>query len=150
MTQHDINRAALAMYAARAAGPRGSLEQMKAIAFCLRNRVRQGWDEGDWLKVVENADEYLANPAGPLAKLDPDNRSFQRLIRDVDEIYFSRRDFQKDPSGDQMPSLEEAIGKATYWAFIDQPFQPWFLANIVQHPEDHHQKAQMGVMLFFE
>lgn len=150
MTQRDIDRAHLALFAAREAGPRGTLEQMQAIAMCMRNRVRQGWHDGEWMKVLENADDYRAHDPGPHFPLDADNRSFQRLIRDIDEIYFSRRDWDKEPSYDKMPSLDEAMGKCCYWAFIDgRPFRPWFEANIIKS-RIHTQKAQMGLMLFYE
>ena len=112
--------------------------------------MRQGWHEGEWLQVLEHAEEVAANLPAPRIYLEAGNRSFQRLIQDVDEIYFSRRDFQNDPSGDAMPSMEEAIGKACYWAFINQPFTVWFRENIIGDPENHPQKANMGLLFFYE
>ena len=150
MTLNDIQRAELACFAARAAGPDGCLEQMHAIAYCIRNRVRQGWHEGEWLQVLEHADEAAGNVAGPRVILDANNRSFQRLIQDVDEIYFSRRDYHKDPSGEAMPALEEAIGNACYWAFINQPFTKWFREAIIGDARNHPQKTNMGTMFFYE
>jgi hypothetical protein len=150
MTLNDIQRAELAVFAARAAGPGACLEQMTAICYCIRNRVRQGWHDGEWLKVLENAGDVAANLPGPRVILDADNRSFQRLIQDVDEIYFSRRDFIREPSGDSMPAMEEAIGNACYWAFVNQPFTAWFKEKIIDDPANHPQKANMGLMFFFE
>jgi hypothetical protein len=148
MTINDIQRAYLAIFAAREAGPGASAEQMKAIACCIRNRVRQGWHDSDWIKVIEGAAEVRANLPGPAVQLDGQEKNFQRLIRDIDEIYFSRRDWQ--PSGDPMPSMEEAIGRACYWAFINQPFTTWFLDNVLHQPESHPQRANMGVMFFYD
>jgi hypothetical protein len=150
MTLNDLQRAELACFAARAAGPDGCLEQMAAICYCIRNRVRQGWHDGDWLQVLEHADETAANLPGPRVILDANKRSFQRLLQDVDEIYFSRRDFTHHPSGDPMPALEEAIGNAVYWAFINQPFTAWFRENVIDDPANHRQKANMGLILFYE
>lgn len=149
MTINDIQRAALALFACREAGRGASAEQMQAIALCVRNRVRQGWHDGKWMKVIEHADEVRANPPGPRVEIDPDDKNFQRFVRDIDEVYFSRRDWQKNPSGEQMPSLDEAIGQATYWAFINQPITKWFEQHVIGDPQNHPQHTSMGLMLFF-
>lgn len=150
MTINDIQRAYLAIFAAREAGQNASSEQMKAIACCIRNRVRQGWHDGDWMKVIEHADEVRANLPGPAVKLDTQDRNFQRLVRDIDDIYFSRCDWRKNPSGDPMPGMEEAIGAACYWAYVNQPFTSWFLDHVVHQPDSHPQRANMGLMFFYE
>lgn len=148
MTVNDIQRAYLCLFAVREAGPRASADQMKAIAICIRNRVRQGWHEGDWIKVIENADETRANE--PIAMhLDANNRDFQILARDIEEIYFSRRDWTREPSLAQMPDLDEAIGAATYWAFINRPLTPWFQSHIVGDPKNHPSKTSFGLMMFY-
>lgn len=150
MTLHDFQRAQLVDFAVRESGPDGSLDQMKAIAYCIRNRVRQGWYEGSWLQVLEHAAETAGNPSGARTPLDIDNRSFQRMMSDVDEIYFSRRDYAREPTGARMPELEEAIGNAVYWAWVNRPFTPWFEERILRDPKNHPQHASMGVMFFFE
>ena len=149
MTLNDIQRAYLAMFAAREAGEGGALEQMKAICYCIRNRVRQGWHGGDWMQVLEHADEARGNPWRPY-RIDAGNRNFQRLIMDIDEIYFSRRDYDREPSNAKMPDLEEAIGKACYWLFLNAPVLPWFEQSILKDPKNHPQKSNMGLMLFFD
>lgn len=150
MTLNDIQRAHLALFSAREAGQGASIEQMQAIAMCIRNRVRQGWHDGDWMKAIENAQDYRAHDDIPAGKLESDNRSFQRFIRDIDEIYFSRRDWEKDPSRDPMPSLDEALGKCCYWMFLNRPIRNWFKSAIIENPQSHIQRTQMGLILFFE
>src|ERR1700728_582935 len=86
MTQKDVDRVMLVRYAALEAGPRGSLEQMKAICYCLRNRVRAGW--GEWMDVIETADEHRANEPNELVRIDHNGRAYQRLLHEVDDIYF--------------------------------------------------------------
>ncbi|MGA9668395.1 MAG: hypothetical protein WBQ94_04260 [Terracidiphilus sp.] len=162
MTLNDMQRAALALYAARAAGEGGSLEQMKGIAYCIRNRVKAGWYDGQWLTVIEHADESGANPPGIRVVLDPNNRALQRLAADIDDIYYGagaegpgNREQKKlapvaqnfAPSGGE---LRDAVGRACYWAWVNEPFTAWFQEHILDHPEDHIMKAQMGMMLFFE
>lgn len=150
MTINDIQRAYLALFAAREAGSGASAEQMMAIACCIRNRVRQGWHDGDWMKVIEHAAEVRANLPGPAVALDANDKNFQRLVKDIDEIYFSRRDWRRDPSGEAMPSMEEAIGASCYWAFINQPFTNWFMENVLHDPENHPQRSNMGLMMFYD
>src|ERR1700679_740104 len=89
MTQKDVDRVMLVRYAVQEAGPRGSLEQMKAICYCLRNRVRAGW--GEWLEVIESADETRANELGEPMRIDISSRAYQRLLHEVDDIYFGHR-----------------------------------------------------------
>jgi hypothetical protein len=150
MTMNDIQRAYLAIFAAREAGARASSDQMMAIAMCVRNRVRQGWHDGDWMKVIEHAGLTRAHPPGPAVELDANDRNFQNLARDIEEVYFSRRDWTKQPSGEQMPSLDEAIGNACFWAFINRPYTGWFTDHILHDATNHPQKASMGLMMFYE
>jgi hypothetical protein len=157
---NDVQRAYLALFAARAAGQGASLEQMKAIAYCIRNRVKAGWWDGQWLTVMEHAGETEANKPEEPWFLDPNNRALQRLIADIDEIYYGGR-----PAGgarvEQAPmmaqryaaeggDLEEAIGKSVYWAWLNRPFTVWFLKNVLEQAHNHPNRAQMGMMAFFE
>ena len=162
MTQNDINRAALALFAAREAGQGGSLEQMKAIAYCMRNRLKQGWHDGQWLTALEHADDYRANLPASRVYLDPSSRALQRMIADVDDIYYGSRydSAGRDQGTPKQPvaqnfatapsDIEEALGKSCYWAFTDRAFSPWFEQNILKRPEDHPMRTQMGLMMFFE
>lgn len=169
MTLNDVQRAALAMFAARAAGQGGSLEQMKAIAYCVRNQVKAGWWDGKWLVVMEHAYEAAGNHPEPGFPLDPDNRALQRLVADIDDIYYGGRTEEgstsiysvaraKPPVGPAPAQrfapdggdLEQAIGKCCYWAWINRPFTPWFQKNILDRPEKHFNRTNMGLMAFFE
>lgn len=150
MTVSDIQRAMLAIFAVREAGQGASVEQMRAIAMCVRNRVRQGWHDGDWIKVMEHADDTRANLPGVPVKINGDDRNFQRFVRDIEEIYFSRRDYSKDPTRAAMPDLDEAVGNSCYWAFLNKPFTSWFTEHVLDDVEHHKQKAAMGTMLFYE
>jgi hypothetical protein len=161
MTLNDAQRAALALFAARAAGQDASLEQMKAIALCVRNRVKAGWHDGQWLTVIEHSYETAGNL--PLARviLDPNNRALQRLIADIDDIYYGLAAYSTTaqnkattPTAQRFApdagDLETAIGKCCYWAWVNRAFTPWFKENILDHPDRHPNRAQMGLMSFFE
>jgi hypothetical protein len=164
MTLNDLQRAELALFAARAAGPGASLEQMKAICYCIRNRVKQGWHDGQWLTVTEHADEAAGNLAEARTILDISSRPLQRLVADVDDIYYGMGNQgpgdRDQGSGPRTPTaqsyspaggdLEHTLNRSCYWARVDQPFTPWFRENILDRPDEHPMRAQMGMMAFFE
>jgi hypothetical protein len=148
MTQKDVDRVMLVRYAVQEAGPKGSLEQMKAICYCLRNRVRAGW--GEWMDVIESADEHRANePAEPM-RIDHTSRAYQRLLHDVDDIYFghSSTDFGEGTTLED--SLCDKERPNFYWLFLNRPTRQWFTDNIAGDKENHPSRATMGLMLFFE
>ena len=157
MTLNDVQRAALALFAARAAGKGGSLEQMKAIALCIRKRVWDGWHDGSWLSVIEHAHEVSANPA-PLAPyyLDVNSRILQRFIAEVDDLYYMQRVAQRAPAitktAQKLPTEGdfESIGECCYWMFLNQPITPWFRAHILNNPAQHPHRGNMGLMVFIE
>ncbi len=146
MNLRDIERAQLAIFAAREAGPSAALEQMMAICYCIRNRVRAGWEDGSWLRVLENAQTHAAHDPLLPWPLDPNQRAFQMLIRDIDDLYYGDLERDRDQGGD----LEQAVGTQKYWSFANRPVRDWFKQNIQQDKENHAGKSQMGLMMFFE
>lgn len=147
MTQKDMDRVMLVRYAVREAGPDGSLEQMKAICYCLRNRVRAGW--GEWMDVIDSADESLGNePIEPM-RLDSASRAYQRLLHDVDDIYFGHST-GRDEGTTLEDSLCEKERPCFYWLFLNRPTRTWFRDNIASDKENHPSNATMGLMMFFE
>jgi hypothetical protein len=136
------------MFASREVGPRGSLEQMKAICYCLRNRVRAGWHEGSWIAAIEHADEVAAHHPETPSYFDPNSRSIQRLMSEIDDIFYGQR-ITNDDEGNG-GGLEDSIGKQMFWMFLDRPVTEWFVKHIVRDMENHPTHAQMGLMMFFE
>ena len=155
MTQKDVDRVMLVLYAMQEVGQSGSLEQMKAVCYCLRNRVRAGW--GDWKSVLWSAGESSAHlPAEPV-EIDINNRAYQRLLRDVDDIYFghsgmsgSYGDAVSGAGGDLEDSLCAKDHECCYWAFLGMPMKDWFVETIVQDPQNHPNRVSMTSMLYFE
>lgn len=149
MTQKDVDRVLLTLYAVREAGPRGSLEQMKAICYCLRNRVRAGW--GEWMDVIENADETNAHASELTTPIDPNSRTYQRLLRDVDDIYFGQSSISSTGGGEDLEnSLCDSQHLCCYWSFVNRAILPSFAETIVRDPANHPNRATMGTMMFYE
>ncbi len=148
MTQKDVDRVMLVRYAVQEAGERGSLEQMKAICYCLRNRVRAGW--GEWMEVIESAGEHLANmPPEPL-NIKLDSRAYQRLLHDVDDIYFGHSSAGYEEGQTLEDTLCDKERPCFYWLFLNRPKRQWFTDNIATDKENHPSNATMGLMMFFE
>ena len=145
MTMNDLQRAALVLFAAREAGEGASLEQMKAICYCMRNRVRAGWHDGSWLASIEHADEVAAHDYMTM-RLDPANRALQRLTHDIDDICYGTGIETLAGEGD----LESSIGEQKFWMFLNRPPSSWFVKHIVKDQKNHPSHAQMGLMMFFE
>lgn len=152
MTQNDFTRAQLAAFCIREAGLSAPLEHMKAIALCMRNRVRQGWHGGEWLENIDEAGQYSAHSPGPRVSLDMKDRSQSRLVREIDEIFFSRPSdgFEASESAGESISLEESVAKSVYWGFVNRPFTDWFKSQILYKAEEHRQGTQIGLMMLFE
>jgi hypothetical protein len=149
MTQKDVDRVLLALYAVREAGPKGSLEQMKAICYCLRNQVRAGW--GEWMDVIEKAYETGAHAPALEMPVDANSRVYQRLLRDVDDIYFGHSELgPTDEGGSLESSLCDPQHPCCYWAFVERPMLPRFAETIVRDPKNHPNRATMGMMVFYE
>jgi len=134
---------------------------MKAIACCIRNRVRQGWHGGNWLAVMEHAAETAGNLFRPAPALDAENRSFLRWIREADDVYFGYNEAQRESGirdqlspaqkiAPQASGLEDAVGKAVYWVFIDEPISAWFKEHVLDKAEEHRNTASLGTMFFYE
>lgn len=151
MTLSDFQRAQLVAFAAREAGPSGSLEQMKGICYCIRNRVRAGWEGGSWLSVIENAYRHAAHIGDSLMPLDPDSRDLQRLLREIDDIYFgSSFETSIDEGMDLEGSLNEQDHEKKFWCFLNRPVRPWFQENILNDKKNHRSRTQMGLLMFIE
>lgn len=159
MTINDLQRAALALYAAKAAGEGAPLEEMRAICICVRNRVWGGWFDGSWLTILEHAQEVEANERGEGFYLDPNSRALQRLISEVDDIYYTGR-VGKSPTYEKKTmaqafapaggDLADALDRCCYWYYLNRPVRPWFKKNILDRPAQHPPRPQMGLMMFFE
>src|SRR6266567_5776174 len=123
---------------------------MKAIAYCIRNRVKAGWHNGEWLTIMEHSEEVDANLPGARVVLDPNNRVLQRLISDIDDIYYGARENSRESQiktpvaqrfAPESGDLEDAIGKSCYWLRVNEPIQSWFKEQIIDHPEEHPNRA---------
>jgi len=153
MTLNDFQRVMLAEFAIRQAGPLGSVEQMKAICYVMRNRVRKGWNDGNWIATIEAAPDHAAHDPLPM-RIDPSSRTMQRLISDIDDIFYSYKFGATSDDGSILGNLESTLTEekheALYWSYANRPVREWFLKKIQKDGINHPLRAQMGTMMFYE
>ena len=157
MTQSDAQRAYLVEFCCRQVGENASLEAVLAIAYVIRNRVRAGWEGGNWIKVMERAHLHAAHEPGPRVELDAESRVFQMMLRRVDDIYFAQNAGDWGDVGGQAEgglsmedSLTERNHERLYWYWINRPVRPWFQENILADKKNHKRMTQLGLMIFVE
>lgn len=160
MTTSDHMRGHLVTFAYREAGQGASLEAMLAICYIIRNRVKMQWEDGNWISVIENADQHAANePWEPQVRLDPQSREYQRLLREVDDIFYGG----STDGGYGMAPMDSSEGgislfqsmcerkhERLYWMHTGRSVREWFKENIVRDPKNHPQRGVLGTMMFFE
>jgi hypothetical protein len=146
MTLNDLQRAALVLFAARKAGPKGSLDQMRAICHVLKNRMQAGWAD-NYLALIANADTGDGNDLSGEGQLDLNDRRLQQIAKDVDDIYFGAAD---DEISRLCARADKDKGPLLYWVFVDRPIKPWFRENIIARPQEHFQRGIVGFLYLYE
>ena len=157
MTISDAQRAYLVAFAFREAGPNASLEAMLALCYIIRNRVKLQWEDGDWIRVIERVHLHAAHESSPHVELNSESRQFQRLLREVDDIYYGGMDGHgmTTAAGDEggislFETMCQRKHERLYWMHVGRPVRTWFRDNIIRDPQNHPQRGTLGTMMFFE
>jgi hypothetical protein len=87
--------------------------------------------------------------------MDASSRAYQRLLHDVDDIYFGHSDnYGHSAAYEEGRTLEDTLcdegRESFYWLFLDRPMRQWFKDNIAGDKENHPSNSTMGLMMFFE
>lgn len=140
MTFNQFERAMLVKFAYEEAVHTGSLACMKAVCYVIRNRVRAGWLDGTWTSAILRAAEVAGSGQISVPALDPQNRLFQLLLRDVDDIFFAASEDE----------TQVVVAGCLYYHFIDRPVRDWFVERIIRAPEAHPRRAHIGTIALYE
>lgn len=142
MTFNQFERALLVKFAHDEAVHTGSLASMKAVCYVIRNRVRAGWFDGSWTNNLQSAWEVAGNdrPFDGPPKLDVQNRLFQLLLRDIDDIFFAASEDE----------TQIVVGECLYYHFIDRPVREWFVERVIRETEAHPRRAHVGSIVLYE
>lgn len=138
MTLDQFQRASIVRFGFNEASHTGSLACMKGVCYVLRNRIRSGWYDGSWIAAIEHGFEVAGDEPKTPPMLDINNRLFQLLLRDVDEIYYG--------TGEDETQL--VVDDCLYYHFIDRPVREWFAENIVRDWRNHPRRAHIGSIAF--
>jgi hypothetical protein len=139
-------KAQFALTAWRDGGHEG-ISGMLATAFCIRNRVRAGFYNGDWLRVLSHHQDYAATDRTYSLELpDPRNYAFGLLLQEIDGIFAGTRE-------DDITIPPHSMARQTpvvlyYGNLADPNLRPWFL-NICRDHENHQRVATVGTLTFF-
>lgn len=133
-------------------GHEEGLDAMLGIAFTIRNRVRAGWYNGDWISVLSHHDEWSARIEPPTSQI-PDTRSyaFMVFLQKVDSIFSGAQEdnITVKPDGEWRTIMATPPPVALYYARLDQITNPWFMENISRQGDKHPRVAQVGQLFFF-
>jgi hypothetical protein len=138
MTAENFIKSQLALMAWREAHRYGGIDNMIAVAFVIRNRVKAGWHGGDWLDVMSNHYTFSAEAQAASAQELPDVREthFRVVLQKIDDLF----------AGMMVDKMTE---EALYYAELHNITREWFTINILRKPEEHPRIAQIGPVTFF-
>lgn len=141
----------------------GSRDAMLGIAHVIRNRVRQGWEGGDWLRLIQKTNIHSASlPEEHDTTSLPDihDGDFRWLIQQVEQMYSG---FSPDVTGgantrDLGSSRYDALHRpapvdipkgALYYCDLNKITRDWFTEKIVREKEQHPRTLECYPITFF-
>lgn len=142
MTAENFVKGQIAAFCHAEAAHAGGYQAMLAVACVLRNRRRKGWFGGNWLEIIQNAEESSAYDLQPRPAIKLDSGDFRRVLQEIDDIYTGTY-------------LDELTAGGLYYLdtlFQDTsgtPLRPWFQEKILQQPLNHRRVSQVGMMYIF-
>lgn len=140
VNMEQFQRAQLVAFAYQQAGSTGSINAMRAVCYVMANRVKAGWDDGGWIDVIQNAEAFSAHDmsSNPISLRSP---ALQGLLREIDDIWYG-----SNPDDE----TRKVVGKCLFWSILGWPVREWFAGNIVQCPDEHPRRGQVGTIILYE
>lgn len=116
----------------------GGSNNMLAVAFVIRNRVKAGWFAGDWLQVIAHSNDVVGTFKESAYNLIPDMRKpeIRQLMSKIPDIY----------SGLEPDRMTEG---ALYYGELASIDNKWFQENILSNLMVHKRVATVGPVSFF-
>lgn len=119
----------------------GGVEPMLAVAQVIANRVKAGWQGGDWIRVIDSAPDYRGTEQPRnYVTLDPRDGNFRELMRRIDDVYYGTADDA---------SVNNESGASLYYAELHNINREWFSEHILSDLASHPRLASVGLLTFF-
>jgi hypothetical protein len=122
----------------------------RGIAHVLNNRLRAGWWEGDWLKVIAEAPKHSPNLTEEMDfRSLPDHwsREFRAHYEACEQIYENRLLDDVTTSANASPKYITGSGSVqagVYYCVLNRVTSPWFQDKILSHTNDHPRTAEIS------
>lgn len=136
LTPETFIKAELAAFAQREAAHHGGIDNMLAVAFVVRNRVRASWFGGNWMEIIEGH-EGVAGKNYPRTAVNLRDIHFRMFLQQIDDLYLGL-------------TPDKMTEGALYYCELNHCDNEWFLENIVRKPEEHPRVATVGNVSFFK
>lgn len=144
MTFENYIKGMLAAFVAREGMRYGGPNCALAIAQVLANRVNEGWQGGDWLKVIDDAPKYRGTYYPEPFIVDPRDATFRQILGGVEDIYHHTADDSNVNITDDRGNLV-----ALYYCELHNVNLPWFKEHILNDRENHPRIAKVGELTMF-
>ena len=126
------------------------------IAHVLSNRLRAGWWDADYLKVLMEAPKHSCSIIHEMDfRTLPDHwsRDFRAHYEYCEQIYDNRLADDVTTSADPGDLVSGSMRPGMYYAVLGKVTNPWFREKILDHPDDHPRTAEIsggeGNLVFF-
>lgn len=137
-------------------GKDDGLSGMLGVCFVIRDRVRAGWYNGDWLSLLAHHREYSWTDA-PYSDELPSTRNyaFDLLLKEIDGVFAGTRENDVTQPQEALSTVFQfqnmaAKPVALYYARLSDPqIRPWFVENISRVVDKHRLIASVGSLSFF-
>lgn len=126
-----------------------------AVAFTLRNRVRLGWEGGNWSRVLSSVPKYRATDKPQSTEVpDPGDYLFRTVLQEINGVFTGVTEDRITVAGDLIStSISNSVGltpsPVLFYGRLDDISREWFLKEISQNTGSHRLIAQVGTMAFF-
>jgi hypothetical protein len=118
----------------------GGWEPMLAVAQVIANRVKAGWNGGDWLKNINAAPNYRGTVHEEQPEPNPRDAGFRELLRRIDDIYFHTAD-------DSNVNVEDY--NALYYTELHSTNREWFKEHVLSDIASHPRISSVAQLTFF-
>lgn len=142
MTVADFEKSLAALLAWREERPNGT-NGMLGVLFVVRNRVKAGWNQGSWSRVIEAHNQFtsitMVGDPGTVTFPDPREPQFLQILQLVDSVYDNTR-------------LDNLTDGALYYYDPGPGVTPggWFEREIIGKPDIHPRCAKIGSTVYFK